>query len=376
LSRPTVLTVVGARPQFVKAAPLSRALRRRLREVLIHTGQHYDREMSGAFFDELALPRPDRDLGIGSGPHGRMTGRMLEALEAVMARVRPHLVLVLGDTNSTLAGALAAAKLAIPVAHVEAGLRSFDERMPEELNRRLTDHISSLLFCPTAVAVANLRAEGIRRGVHRVGDVMKDALAQNLHRALHHGWRGAKLPESFYLVTLHRQETVDDPRRLRGIVAALEGLPRPVVFPVHPRTRDRLHRMGRRLGGAITALPPVSYVEMLWLERRAAAVLTDSGGVQKEAFLLGTPCVTLRENTEWVETLEHGANRLVGTDPAKIRRALSAIELRRPRWSPGAAYGRGSAAEGIARLVARFIASRAEGRRLRPAGSRDRRGGR
>jgi len=351
-SRPTVLTVVGARPQFVKLAPLSRALRPRLREVLVHTGQHYDREMSEAFFAELDLPAPDRHLGIGSGSHGRMTGRMLEALEEVVRAERPRMVVVLGDTNSTLAGALAAAKLGVPVAHVEAGLRSHDPAMPEEINRRLTDHVSSLLFCPTATAARNLRAEGIRRGVLRTGDVMADALRSFRPRA-----RRARLPldglgpGTYYLATVHRQENVDDPERLAALFEALARLPHPAVVPLHPRTRHRLAAARLRPSGAVRLVPPQSYLSMLRLEQEARAVLTDSGGVQKEAYLLGTPCITLRETTEWVETLAGGANRLAGMDPAVIARAVAAIERRRPRWDPRRTFGDGRAAERIARAV-------------------------
>lgn len=361
MARPTALTVVGARPQFVKAAPLSRALRRHLREVLVHTGQHYDREMSQAFFEELEIPRPDRQLGVGSGSHARMTGLMLERLEAVMLELRPDVVVVLGDTNSTLAGALAAAKLQIPVAHVEAGLRSFDPRMPEEVNRRLTDHVSELLFCPTPLAVRNLRREGIARGVHLVGDVMLDALAQNLARAEQ---LGAAAPPrgSFYLATLHRQENTDDRRRLGAILGALAALDRPVLLPLHPRTRERLRRFGLQAQGSLRLQPPLAYLEMLLMLRNAAAVLTDSGGVQKEAFVLGTPCITLRETTEWVETLQGGRNRLVGADPRRIAAAVRAAgRLGRPRPSKGA-YGGGRAAERIARLVARFVRARRRGR--------------
>jgi UDP-GlcNAc3NAcA epimerase len=366
---PTVLTVVGARPQFIKAAPLSRALRRRVREVLVHTGQHYDRDMSQAFFDELEIPVPDRHLGIGSGTHGSMTGRMLEALEAVMREEKPGLVLVLGDTNSTLAGALAAAKLGIPVAHVEAGLRSFDPRMPEEINRRLTDHVSRLLFCPTPTAVANLRAEGITRGVHRVGDVMMDAVRQNLARARRARPRLPTPPaRSYYLATLHRQENVDDPRRLVAILDALRALPHPTVLPVHPRTRKAIRGLGLRPGGLLHLRGPATYLEMLMLESGARAVLTDSGGVQKEAFILGTPCVTLREATEWVETLENGANRLAGADPVRIRRAVRDIERARPKWSPVRLYGRGRAGEAVARVVSGFLGRSARGRLTRRAG--------
>ena len=356
-SRPTVLTVVGARPQFVKAAPLSRALRRRFREVLVHTGQHYDAEMSDTFFQELRIPRPDVHLGIRSGSHGAMTGRMLEALERVMVETRPDVVVVLGDTNSTLAGALAAAKLHLPVAHVEAGLRSFDPRMPEEVNRRLTDHLSSLLLCPTSTAVRNLRKEGITGGVHRVGDVMMDAVRQNLARSRRRRGEGLA-PRSYYLATIHRQENTDDGDRLAALVGALERLPHPVLLPLHPRTRERLARLGRRPGGPVRVTKPVSYLEMLALESGARAIFTDSGGVQKEAFILGTPCITLRDTTEWVETLKAGANRLVGVDPGRILRAARSLERRRPRWSAARIYGDGHASEAIAGVLLRFLAGR------------------
>ena len=350
-----VLSVVGARPQFVKLGPVSRALRRHAREIVVHTGQHYDREMSGAFFDELALPEPDRHLGIGSGPHGRMTGRMLEALEEVIGEVAPALVLVLGDTNSTLAGALAAAKLGVPVAHVEAGLRSHDDRMPEEINRRLTDHVSRLLFCPTTRAVANLRAEGVRRGVHRTGDVTMDAVRENLPRAM----RGARFPGTepgrYYLATVHRQQNVDDDHRLASLVGALAALDAPVVFPVHPRTRRRLAALGLGARGALRLAPPQPYLATLRLVKEARAVLTDSGGLQKEAFILGTPCVTLRESTEWTETLDSGANVLAGATARGIRAALARLERKPPRWRAAAVYGDGRAAERIAALIAKFL---------------------
>ena len=363
-SRPTVLTVVGARPQFVKLAPLSRALRRRAREVLVHTGQHYDRRMSDAFFDQLRLPVPDRHLGIGSGPHGRMTGRMLEALERVLEEEEPDLVLVLGDTNSTLAGALAAAKLGFPVAHVEAGLRSFDPRMPEEVNRKLTDHLSLLLFCPTPAAVANLAREGLTRGVHRVGDVMADAVRMYRARAARRPRApGAPAPRSYYLATLHRQENVDDPARLASLLRALSALPLPVLLPVHPRTARRMKEGGLRAAGSVHLLPPQPYLEMLRLQAEARVVLTDSGGMQKEACLLGTPCVTLRDTTEWVETLAAGANRLAGADPRRIARAVAAIERAPPHWDPRRLYGDGRASERIARIVAEEARRRGRGLR-------------
>jgi len=355
--RAVVMSVVGARPQFVKAGPLSRALRRRMREVLVHTGQHYDPEMSQSFFEELGLPEPDHHLGIGSGSHGAMTGRMLEALEAVMRRVRPDLVVVPGDTNSTLAGALAAAKLGIPVAHVEAGLRSFDPAMPEEINRRVADAVSSLLFCPTRAAAQNLRAEGVRRGVYRVGDVMLDAVRQHAAAARRRPLPEGLEPGGYYLATLHRQENTDDPERLGAILETLEGLSRPVVLPLHPRTKARLAKLRLRPRGAIRLLAPAPYLGALRLLADARALLTDSGGMQKEAFILGTPCVTLRDRTEWVETVEAGANRLAGADPRRIRAGLRQLE-RAPRRSWGAArlYGGGRAAERIALRIERFLA--------------------
>ena len=362
--RPTVLTVVGARPQFVKAAPLSRALRGRLREVLVHTGQHYDYEMSAAFFEQLDIPAPDRHLGIGSSSHGAMTGRMLEALEEVMQEERPDLVLVYGDTNSTLAGALAAAKLQIPIAHVEAGLRSYDLRMPEEVNRRVTDHVSQILLCPTTAAVANLRREGITRGVVNAGDVMMDAVLENLARA-----EAVATPEvappagTYYLATLHRQENVDDDARLLGILDALAGLPRPTLLPVHPRTRKRIDALRLSATGHLRFLKPAPYLEMLLLTSGARAVLTDSGGLQKEAFILGRPCITLRETTEWVETVEAGANRLVGASPKRIRAAVRDVERRVMRRTARRAYGRGRAAAKIAATIERWLAQRARRRR-------------
>jgi len=357
-SRPTVLTVVGARPQFVKAAPLGRALRRRVREFLVHTGQHYDRDMSDSFFEDLGIAVPDRGLGLGSGPHGKMTGRMLAGLETVMAEVRPVMVIVVGDTNSTLAGALAAAKLGLPVAHVEAGLRSFDPRMPEEINRKVTDHLSDLLLCPTPTAVRNLAHEGIRRGVHRVGDVMADAIRLHLPRARRRPRTIELAPCSYYLATVHRQENADDPERLACLLGALSALRHPTVLPLHPRTAQRIEGLGLKAAGLVRLVPPQPYLEMLRLQAEARAVLTDSGGMQKEAYLLGTPCITLRETTEWVETLRGGANRLTGADPRRIARAVAAVERKRPRWDPRLTYGDGHAAERIATIIAAAVRSR------------------
>jgi len=349
-SRPMihVLTVVGARPQFVKAAPVSRAFagaRERVRETLVHTGQHFDPEMSEVFFGELALPEPAHRLDIHGGGHGEMTGRMLIALERVMQAERPDLVLVYGDTNSTLAGALAAAKLAIPVAHVEAGLRSFNRAMPEELNRVVADRLSSLLFCPTAASVANLEREGIRAGVHAVGDVMHDAallLAEPARRRSRILERLGLAARGYAVATLHRAGNTDDPGRLK---AALDYLRRearelPVVLPVHPRLRQAAARAGETLG-AFLATEPLGYLDMLRLTAEAALVLTDSGGLQKEAYFHRVPCVTLRGETEWVETIECGWNR------------LWTVPLYAPRRDI-ADYGDGHAAERIAALVGAF----------------------
>lgn len=359
-----VATVVGARPQFVKAAPVSRAFGAAgVDEVLVHTGQHYDGGMSDVFFAELGLPAPRHHLGVGSGSHGVQTARMLRAVEAVLRHERPDWTLVYGDTNSTLAGALASVKLGVPVAHVEAGLRSFDRRMPEELNRIVTDRVARLLFAPTPAAVQNLAREGICGAwVHRVGDVMLDAcrmfgpLAERSCDVLE---RLALDPRRFALVTVHRASNTDDPRTLGVIVAALARLAESlrVVFPVHPRTREAMVRHGleaRLRGPGVALLPPVGYLESTVLQRAAAVVVTDSGGMQKEAFFHGTPCVTLRETTEWPELVELGWNVLVPPhDPATIAGAvLRAAGGPRPsRASTDALYGSGEAARRIAEVL-------------------------
>jgi len=322
-----IASIVGARPQFVKCAPVSRELRKEHEEILIHTGQHYDQGMSEVFFEELAIPEPDYNLGIGSGTHGRQTGAMLGAIEDVLEVEEPDMVLVYGDTNSTLAGALAAAKLHIPVAHVEAGLRSFDRRMPEEVNRVLADHCSDILFCPTETAVANLAAEGITEGVFLVGDVMCDAMeynravAEERSRILEEvGVR----PGEYLVVTVHRPSNTDDRDNMAAIIGALGDAGMPVVFPVHPRTKNYLDEYG-----LLAAMPenlrvtePLGYLDMIRLMAHAKKILTDSGGVQKEAYMLGVPCITLRENTEWVETVEAGWNVLVGAEQDLITGAI------------------------------------------------------
>ena len=353
-----ILTVVGARPQFIKAAPLIVAFRKRFSHTLLHTGQHFDDAMSGAFFRELGIPKPNIHLGLSGGSHGAMTGAMLAGIETALERVRPAMVVVLGDTNSTLAGALAAAKLHVPVAHVEAGLRSRDMRMPEEVNRRLTDHVSTLLFCPTKLAAANLTEEGIRKGVEVVGDVMADVL-QRMKTPARRALRGMNLPDDFYLATAHRQENTDHRDRLASILTGLGRLPYPVVLPLHPRTAARLKAFRLTLPANLHMLGPVSYTQSLGLILRARAVLTDSGGLQKEAFLLGKPCVTLRDTTEWTETLVGGANRLVGADAQTIARAIGAIEGKPPKVKPGRVYGDGRTADRIALSIQRYLTPRA-----------------
>lgn len=356
-----IVTIVGARPQFVKAAPVSREIRSRariddsgLRETLIHTGQHYDYEMSAAFFHELGIPEPAHHLEVGSGRHGEQTGEMLKRLESVLLSSRPDVVLVYGDTNSTIAGALAAAKLHIPVAHVEAGLRSFDRRMPEEVNRVVTDHLSDYLFCPSEHSAENLRNEGITTGVQVVGDVMRESFLEHAGRAFqnHEILREVGLEsDGFFLVTIHRPENTDDLSRLSAIIEGLQLIAQSghaVVFPAHPRTRAALEREGMDISG-LRVLPPVSYEVFLSFMTNARAVLTDSGGVQKEACWANIPCVTFRTTTEWIETVEGGWNRLVPCDPSAIKQA--AIDSQRPSL-PGDGLYRGKAAAAIVQRMA------------------------
>ena len=352
-----VVTVVGNRPQFVKAAAVSRPLRERHDELLVHTGQHYDDEMSKVFFDELPVPAPDVQLGIGSGAAAVQTGRMLAELEPVLREAAPELVVVYGDTNSTLAGALAGAQAHVPVAHVEAGMRSFDRSMPEELNRVLTDHASALLLCSTQTAVDNLAREGIASGVHLVGDAMADvALATaRVARERSDVLDGFGVEPGLYLLaTAHRAGNVDPPERLGALVELLLALPRPVVFPVHPRTRARLEAAGllgrlEEADGVLLSVP-IGYVELLALAIHAQAVVTDSGGLQKEAYLVEVPCVTLRDTTEWVETVEAGWNTLVDLD---ARAALAALARPVPTEHPDL-YGGGHAGERIRDAIDAF----------------------
>lgn len=358
-----IVTVVGARPQFVKAAVVSRLLRNhpRLQEDLVHTGQHYDDRMSEVFFRELEIPPPSVHLGVGSGPHGAQTGRMLEALEATLADLRPALVLVYGDTNSTLAGALASAKLNIPVAHVEAGLRSFARSMPEEINRIVADHLSTILFPPTAAAERRLAEEGLcDRRIERVGDVMYDAC---LHAAAHGGERHGALAAlgvvkgDYILATVHRAENTDRPDRLAAIVAGLAALSgtAPVVFPLHPRTRAALE-VAQPPTGSIRFIDPVGYFDMQALEAGARLIVTDSGGVQKEAYWHGVPCVTVRDETEWVELLATGWNRLAPPVGAGAVTEAARTALHSPRGPRPSLYGDGHAGEAIVAALERFLA--------------------
>lgn len=350
-----VLTVVGARPQFIKAAMVSQAMAKcgQIKEILLHTGQHYDPLLNGGVGEDLGLPEPKYNLHVGSGSHGVQTARMLEGIEKVLQAERPEGVLVYGDANSTLAGALVAAKLHIPLAHVEAGVRSYNRLMPEETNRIITDHISDLLFCPTRQACENLKQEGITSNAHFVGDVMYDALLRVKNIALSRREVLHRLhvsPRAYALATIHRAENTDVESRLRGIMAALAQLNPvlPVVFPVHPRTKKML---GKSLSGngcqlALKLVEPVGYLEMVTLEAHAAVIITDSGGVQKEALWNGVPCVTVRGETEWPETVSSGFNVLAGSQSSKIVECVKEV-IGRPRPESTEAFGDGHAAQRI-----------------------------
>jgi len=367
-----IVTVIGARPQFIKAAPVSRAIAEHnrltphaspLTEIIVHTGQHFDAEMSDIFFKEMNIPQPAYNLGINSTSHGAMTGRMLEKIEEILMKEKPDRVLVYGDTNSTLAGALAAVKLHIPVAHVEAGLRSFNRKMPEEINRVLTDHSADILFCPTQQAVNNLKAEGIVNvdnsaphsslltpHVYLVGDTMYDAVLQFSEIARQKSTilenLGVK-PKEYLLATVHRPYNTDIPENLESILSAFLEINEPIIFPVHPRTKQILQSTYPSLftpHSSLKMIPPVGYLDILMLEQNAKAILTDSGGMQKEAYFFGVPCVTLRSETEWVETVESGWNVVVGADREKIIDAVSDIKSDNLHSK---LYGDGHAAEKI-----------------------------
>jgi UDP-GlcNAc3NAcA epimerase len=373
-----IVTIVGARPQFIKAAAVRRAIQAfnrsskagskgRIREILVHTGQHYDYLMDKVFFEELRLPTPDYHLGVGSGSHARQTGLMLERIEPVLEKEKPEITIVYGDTNSTLAGALAAAKLNIQVGHVEAGLRSYRRSMPEETNRLLTDHLSTLLFCPTAQAVRNLSKEGIRNGdksvVENVGDVMYDSILYYSELAERRSTilkdlslltpRTSRLA-NYYLATLHRAENTDNPSRLKSILRALKEIGKdfPVVLPLHPRTKKmmRVQRLIKEAKG-IQLIDPVSYLDMLKLERHAKVILTDSGGVQKEAYWFKVPCITLRDETEWMETIRGGWNVLAGSRTKSIVEQVRHRAVRKPPPGGMGIFGDGKASEKIIQVL-------------------------
>lgn len=349
-----LLSVVGARPQFIKASPVSLTLRIHHQEILVHTGQHYDYEMSDVFFQDLGIPTPDYHLAIGSGRHGAQTGAMLQAIETVLEKERPDIVIVYGDTNSTLAGALAAAKLHIPVAHIEAGLRSFNRAMPEEVNRVLTDHVSTWLFAPSVVSRDQLMKEGVQSGVHIVGDIMYDALLLHRSRADTASLVLDQLglsPKRYYVATVHRAENTDRRENLASIFEGLGRLDKPVVIPLHPRTLKKVEEFQILLHKNIKPLEPLGYLDMLKLQSQASCILTDSGGVQKEAYYLSVPCVTLRSETEWVETVMAGWNRICGTESAAIIEGVRKMEgCQRPHPN---LYGDGTTAQRIVEILSR-----------------------
>jgi len=371
-----IVTIVGARPQFIKAAAVSRAInalnkgKRQIREILVHTGQHYDYLMDKVFFEELKLPKPNYHLRAGSGSHAKQTELMLERIEAVFQKEKPDVVIVYGDTNSTLAGALAAAKLSIPVAHVEAGLRSYNRNMPEEINRLLTDHLSTFLFCPTHRAVLNLLKEGIKDGrtriVKNVGDVMYDSILYYSKIAeekstilrdlnLYFSTPNSELrTQNYYLATLHRAENTDDPKKLKSLFEALNeiGEKTPVILPLHPRTKKmmKVYHLSSESKN-IKSIEPVSYLDMLQLEKNAKAILTDSGGIQKEAYWLRVPCFTLREETEWLETVGSGWNILVGFEKEKIVEEVTRFRKKGPLRLKSTSFGDGRAGEKIFQIL-------------------------
>jgi UDP-GlcNAc3NAcA epimerase len=351
-----IVTIFGARPQFIKASMVSRAIAKQnsLKEVTIHTGQHFDNNMSRIFFEEMGISEPDYNLDIHSLSHGAMTGKQLEEIEKVLFQEKPDWVLVYGDTNSTLAGALAAVKLHIPVAHVEAGLRSFNRRMPEEMNRILSDMIANLLFCPTETAVNNLNNEGITEGVHNVGDVMYDAV---LHFSQVAEKKSNILEDlnleskQYILATIHRQENTDNSNRLKNISSAFAESPLPIVFPMHPRTKKKLDEYNIALSGQIKPIDPVGYLDMVLLEKNAHIIATDSGGIQKEAYFHQVPCITLRDETEWVETIEMGWNKIVGVDRDLIINAYNMLIKEGNPINQSHPYGDGFAAEKILDII-------------------------
>lgn len=354
-----ILTVIGARPQFIKAAPFSKAIRQYFNEVIVHTGQHYDENMSNIFFNEMGIPKPDYNLEIGSGRHGKQTGEMLIALEEVMLKEKPDYVVVFGDTNSTIAAALAAAKLHIPIGHIEAGLRSFNRNMPEEINRIATDVLSSQLFCPTSNAVDLLSKEGITKEVHACGDIMYDAMLHFLPIAEKKSGILDKLnlnDNDFYLFTMHRPENTDHPKRIKDIFMGLEACEGPIIYPVHPRMRSVLEKpeiqeFVKKMTNLVL-IDPVGYLDMIALEKAAYKIITDSGGMQKEAFFVKTPCITIRDESEWVETVDLGYNIIVGADTLKIQ---DAIENFNPKHDVNNPYGKGDSAKIMTQKIVSYL---------------------
>lgn len=350
-----IITVVGARPQFIKAAAVSNVIRKKHEEILIHTGQHYDENMSKVFFEELNIPKPDYNLEVGSGNHGMQTGTTLIKLEEIYLKENPDLVLVYGDTNSTLAGALSASKLLIPVAHIEAGLRSFNMAMPEEQNRILTDHISNILFAPTETAVNNLHNERINKNVYNVGDVMYDAVLyfKKVAKEKLTIMNELNLKENQYiLTTIHRAENTNDINKLKNIIEALNESKTKIILPMHPRTKKYIDSYGLRIEENISVINPIGYLDMINLEMHAEKIVTDSGGVQKEAFFMKKPCITIRDQTEWVETVENGWNVIVGTDKTKI---VDSIKNFQPQKEQENIFGDGNAAERILSILSGTI---------------------
>ncbi len=347
-----IATILGTRPQFIKAAMVSKEIEKNecINELIIHTGQHFDKNMSQIFFEEMGIPKPDFNLNIHSLTHGAMTGRQIEKIEQILIIEKPDWILVYGDTNSTLAGALAATKLDIPVAHVEAGLRSFNRNMPEEINRILTDQISELLFCPTETGVINLNNEGITRGVYNVGDVMYDAILHYTGIAE----KKSKIIETlnlnhkkYVLCTIHRQENTDDSKRLKNIFSALSQSPMPVIIPLHPNTKNKLVGSDIELNNRIKLIEPIGYLDMIMLQKNAKIIATDSGGMQKEAYFHQVPCITLRDETEWVETVSNGSNILTGANEKKIVKSLNTTYRTKFIDDEILPYGKGKAVEKI-----------------------------
>jgi len=352
-----ILTIAGTRPQLVKIAAVSRVLRESFAEVLVNTGQHYDYNMAGVFFDELNIPKPDYDLGIGSDSHGRQTGKMMIAVEEIVEKEKPDAILVYGDTNSTLAGAIVASKLHIPIIHIEAGLRSYNKEMPEEINRIMTDHVSTLLFAPTDLAVGNLAKESITEGVHQVGDVMYDAVLYNIALAEEkHSLSDYDLSSGEYVLgTIHRADNTDNKNRLEAVLKAFSALEEKVFLPLHPRTKSKIDSFGLNTileqANNIKIVEPISYLEMLLLEKHAKVIVTDSGGVQKEAYFAKVPCITLRDQTEWLETIETGWNQLVNPLEVDLAEKLSNLQLGEPIED---LYGDGNAAEKIVMILKNY----------------------